>query len=71
MRGTSGCTQESHRSVPRCSATRSLPLLSTATFARPAASSRSNFVHVDTALLRRIYALIVVEHGTRRVRVLA
>ena len=26
-----------------------------------------NFVHVDTVLLRRIYALIVIEHGTRRV----
>ena len=25
-----------------------------------------NFVHVDTVLLRRIYALIVIEHGTRR-----
>ena len=25
-----------------------------------------NFVHVDTVLLRRVYALIVIEHGTRR-----
>ena len=26
-----------------------------------------DFVHVDTLLLRRIYALIIIEHGTRRV----
>jgi putative transposase len=26
-----------------------------------------DFVHVDTVLFRRIYALIVIEHGTRRV----
>ena len=26
-----------------------------------------DFVHVDTVLLRRIYALIVIEHGTRRI----
>jgi putative transposase len=25
-----------------------------------------DFVHVDTVLLRRIYALIAVEHGSRR-----
>ena len=25
-----------------------------------------DFVHVDTVLLRRIYALIIIEHGTRR-----
>ena len=26
-----------------------------------------DFVHVDTVLLRPVYALIVIEHGTRRV----
>jgi putative transposase len=27
----------------------------------------AGFVHMDTVLLRRIYALIVIEHGSRRV----
>jgi transposase len=26
----------------------------------------ADFVHVDTVLLRRIYALIIIQHGTRR-----
>jgi putative transposase len=25
-----------------------------------------DFVHVDTVLVRRVYALVVIEHGTRR-----
>jgi putative transposase len=29
-------------------------------------SSRPAFLHVDTVLLNRLYALVVIEHGTRR-----
>lgn len=31
----------------------------------------ADFVHVDTVLLRRIYALIVIEHGTHRAHLAA
>jgi hypothetical protein len=31
----------------------------------------ADFVHVDTILLQRIYALIVIEHGTRRAHLAA
>jgi hypothetical protein len=26
----------------------------------------ADYVHVDTVLLRRLYALVIIEHGTRR-----
>ena len=29
-------------------------------------SSRPDFLHVDTVLLKRLYALVFIEHGTRR-----
>ena len=34
--------------------------------AQPRGIIAVDFVHVDTVLLRRVYALIVIEHGTRR-----
>jgi putative transposase len=33
---------------------------------RPAIRMAVDFVYVDTVLLRRVYALVVIEHGTRR-----
>ncbi len=33
---------------------------------RPPGSSRPAFLHVDTVLLRRLYVLVFIEHGTRR-----
>jgi putative transposase len=32
----------------------------------PPGSSRPAFLHVDTVLLRRLYVLVFIEHGTRR-----
>ena len=33
---------------------------------RPPGSSQPAFLHVDTVLLRRLYVLVFIEHGTRR-----
>jgi putative transposase len=33
---------------------------------RPPGSSRPAFLHVDTVLLKRLYVLVFIEHGTRR-----
>jgi putative transposase len=33
---------------------------------RPPGSSRVDFLHVDTVLLNRLYVLVFIEHGTRR-----
>ena len=33
---------------------------------RPPGSSRPDFLHVDTVLLQRLYVLVFIEHGTRR-----
>jgi hypothetical protein len=33
---------------------------------RPPGSPRPAFLHVDTVLLKRLYVLVFIEHGTRR-----
>ncbi len=33
---------------------------------RPPGSSPPAFLHVDTVLLKRLYVLVFIEHGTRR-----
>jgi putative transposase len=33
---------------------------------RPPGSSRPAFLHADTVLLKRLYVLVFIEHGTRR-----
>jgi hypothetical protein len=31
---------------------------------------RVDFVHIDTVLLKRLYALVLIEHNTRRIHLL-
>jgi putative transposase len=43
-----------------------LPAMIDAPTAQARGILAADFVHVDTVLLRRIYALVIIEHGTRR-----
>ena len=58
------CRRDRPRAPPRGPGMEAVPV------AQARGILAAGFVHVDTMLLRRIYALIVIEHGTRRVHLI-
>lgn len=63
-RGLPGVVEHMRRTAPGCTGP-ARPARFPAT-AQAQGILAADFVRVDTVLLRRIYALVIVEHGTRR-----